>query len=55
MNVGPIVRPRLAWRYGFVDRLRTLHDIGRLRDVWFGWLFLHSSTPCNKPAFEGRD
>ena len=54
MNVGTIFRYRLPGCDRLIDRLRPFDRVGRLRHVWFGWMFLHGLKPCNKPAFEGR-
>lgn len=55
MNVRSIIRRRFPWGERFVDGLRPLDGVRRLWHVRFGWMFLHGSDPCNKPALEGRD
>jgi hypothetical protein len=42
MNVRTIFRYWFTGRYRPVDRLRTFDDVGRLRNVWLRWLFVHA-------------
>lgn len=43
MNVGPVVSVRDAGRHRrFRVRRRMVDDVGRLRQVWFRWLFNHA-------------
>lgn len=55
MNVRALVGRRFPWRERFAHGLRPLDGVRRLWHVRFGWMFLHGSYACNKPALEGRD
>lgn len=55
MNVRPVLRRRFPRSERFIHGLRTLDRVWRLWHVWFGWMFLHGSYGCNKPALEGCD
>ena len=50
MNIRSILGRRFAGCNRLVHWLRPLHGVGRLGHVWLGWLLLHTSALCNKPA-----